>query len=356
MDLPGRITTEGLRDREAEVAQTPWWVEAESRFAETHFRSLVPSLMLGLVSSRLVIGLVGFLSGLLACTILAIVEFGAWALVAPPRARGTEGGDADNAGDTPSDRARPISVVADDGARLAAMWHPAEGTGPTGRTVILLHGFAEPPAGVPAPRVAFLNRRGWNVAAVDLRGYGRSDGPFASFGGREADDVRRWIDGLAEIQGPAHRVEPVLWGRSMGAAIAIRAAAGDGRVGALVLESPMVDLDDAMTVWFRKRRFPFPSLLARLVTRRAGTIAGVSLTRPRPLELAPRVTCPVLIVHGTQDALVTAAEARGLAAAFPSPPEYLEVPAAGHSDAVAVGGESVLERIGNFLFASVPAS
>ena len=57
----------------------------------------------------------------------------------------------------------------------------------------------------------------------------------------------------------------------MGAAIAVRAAAQDSRIQALVLESPMVDLDLAMAAWFRNRRFPCAHLLARLVTRRAAT-------------------------------------------------------------------------------------
>ena len=192
----------------------------------------------------------------MACVLLAIVEYGAWALVAPPRATGEGRRRRKHRASLPTglgrSRSRPTT------AKLAGVWYPAEGAGPTGRTVILLHGFAEPPGSVQAPRAAFLNRQGWNAAAVDLRGYGRSDGPFASFGGREAGDVRRWIDGLAEILGPTHPIEPVVWGRSMGAAIAIRAAAEDQRIKALVLESPMVDLDAAMAVWFRKRRFPSP--------------------------------------------------------------------------------------------------
>ena len=312
----GRIVAARFLDSDQEAAQDPWWAGGGSGFEQVGFLSLGPPLLSGLLSSRLVIGLVGFLAGLTACVILAIVEYGAWALVAPPRAREREG-ETETPGE-PASPARPISVMADDGARLAALWHPAEGAGPTGRTVILLHGFAEPPGSVQAPRGTMLNRKGWNLAAVDLRGYGRSDGPFASFGGREAGDVRRWIDGLAELLGPAHPIAPVLWGRSMGAAIAIRAAAEDQRIKALVLESPMVDLDAAMAVWFRKRRFPFPSLLARLVTRRAGRIAGVSLTRPGPLDLAPLVRCPVLIVHGAEDTLVTADEADVSRSHFPA--------------------------------------
>jgi alpha-beta hydrolase superfamily lysophospholipase len=131
----------------------------------------------------------------------------------------------------------------------------------------------------------------------------------------------------------------------MGAAIALRAAAEDSRIKALILESPMVDLDEALAVWFRRRHIPFPRCLARLVTRRAGKLAGVSLTRPRPLDLAPRVSCPVLILHGTNDSLVTGAEARRLAGAFPSPPGFIEVPGAGHGDVVTIGGDPLLEQV-----------
>ena len=141
---------------------------------------------------------------------------------------------------------------------------------------------------------------------------------------------------------------PVLWGRSMGAAIAVRAAAADPRIRALILESPMIDLDLAMASWFRNHRFPCADLLAQLVTR-AGRLAGVSLTRPRPIEVAPRVHCPVLIVHGSDDTLVTSREVQQLAAAFPNPPNRIEVPGAGHADVVAIGGDALLERIIQFL-------
>ncbi len=299
---------------------------------------------------RIIIGLSGFLLGLFGCALLAIIEFGAWALILPPRVQRED--DPNEPPETPDagagDRAVAISTVASDGARLAGLWHPANSDEQTGRIALLLHGFAEAADALQAQRVDALNRDGWNVAALDLRGYGRSDGPFASFGGREAGDTRTWLDTLTDRVGPK-RLEPVLWGRSMGAAIALRAAAEDPRIKALVLESPMIDLDEAMAVWFRKRRFPFPLLLARLVTRRASKIAGVSLTRPQPLELAPRVRCPVLIVHGSADNLVTSEQARRLAGALPTPPRFIEVPEAGHTDVVAIGGEALLAQMTMFL-------
>jgi alpha-beta hydrolase superfamily lysophospholipase len=304
-------------------------------------------------AGRLVIGLAGFLLGIIACALLAIVEYGAWALIVPPRPRlATEAlsereREGDVAGD-PLNRPRPISALTDDGVKLAGTWHSAA-RGDTGRTALLLHGFAEASSGVQAQRLAVLRQGGWNVAALDFRGYGRSGGTFASFGGREAGDVRIWLDTLAAGPGQARPLLPILWGRSMGAAIAVRAAAEDSRIQALVLESPMVDLDLAMAAWFRNRRFPCAHLLARLVTRRAGRLAGVSLTRPRPLDLAPRVHCPVLIVHGSNDSLVTSREARRFAAALPNPPGFIEVPGAGHADVVSIGGDALLERILQFL-------
>ena len=313
-------------------------------------QAAVVLLAIPVAGGGFVIGLVGFLLGVLLFALLAVIEYSTWAMVAPPGPRrGDEdaGGSPRTAEDDP-DRAEPISAVARDGVRLAGRWHPAEGQA-TGRTVLLLHGFAEASADLQALRVKALNQRGWNAAALDLRAYGNSEGHFASFGGREADDVTAWLDNLAQRVDPAHPLLPVLWGRSMGAAIATRAAAIDSHVRALILESPMVDLDEAMTVLFRRRRIPLPRLLAGLATRRAGKLAGVSLTRPRPIELAPQVRCPAMILHGSDDTLIPRHDVQCLAAAFPTTPRFIEIPGAGHADVISVGGDGLLEQIICFL-------
>jgi alpha-beta hydrolase superfamily lysophospholipase len=197
-----------------------------------------------------------------------------------------------------------------------------------------------------------LNRHGWNVAVLDSRGYGQSDGPYGTFGGLEASDIRAWLDLLAERLArvdPRLRFQPVLWGRSMGAGIAVRTAAAEPRLYALVLESPMVDLEASMTVVLRRRRIPLPSFMARLVTRRAGKLAGVPIHRPRPIDSAAEVACPTLIVHGSNDTVVAIDEARRLADAFPAQPHWIEVSDARHTDVVDKGGEQLLDQIAAFL-------
>ena len=300
-------------------------------------------------TTRLVVGLAGFALGLIIWALLLIVEYGAWVLVVPPRKRARDEEFAENSRDHPFE---PLEIRAVDGAKLAGRWYLAPGPDATGRTVLLLHGFADDSSAWEASRAALLNRRGWNVAALHSRGYGHSEGPHASFGGREAADVSTWIDALADrvaALDPTSPFQPILWGRSMGAAIAVRNAAQDDRPTALVLESPMVDLNASVEAILRSRRLPFARLLARLITGRANKLAGVPLNRPRPIDLAPRVASATLVMHGTHDTLVPIDDARRLADAFASPPRWLDVPGAGHINVFAVGGDELLERISAFL-------
>ena len=251
-----------------------------------------------------------------------------------------------------------IVARASDGSRLVARWFPAPGPGATGRTVLLLHGFAETSRALEASRAGALNRFGWNVAALDSRGHGQSEGHFSTFGGLEAQDIQAWLDELADRlarTAGAPPFQPVLWGRSMGAAIALRAAALDSRSLALVLEAPMVDLVASTVAVLRRRRLPFARILARQVVRRAGRLAGMPIDRPSPLQTAPGVRCPTAMIHGTDDSIVPIQEARRLASAFSPPPCWFEIAGAKHIDVVDVGGQPLLEQVAAVLDQAVDA-
>jgi len=47
-------------------------------------------------------------------------------------------------------------------------------------------------------------------------------------------------------------------------------------------------------------------------------------------SLAPKVTCPTVIFHGTEDDLISAKHAEELSQCFPSPAEVVMVPGADH--------------------------
>ena len=300
--------------------------------------------------------LTGFVVGALACLFLAVIEIGAWALVMPYRSVATSAVFPPGGGAL-ADDVDSIVARASDGSRLVARWFPA-GPFATGRTVLLLHGFAETSRALEASRAAALNRFGWNVAALDSRGHGQSEGHYSTFGGLEAQDIQAWLDELAgrlARTAAAPPFQPVLWGRSMGAAIALRAAALDSRTLALVLEAPMVDLVASTVVVLRRRRLPFPKILARRVVRRASRLAGMPIDRPSPVETAPLVRCPTVMIHGTDDSIVPIQEARRLAGAFPRPPCWFEIKGAKHIDVVDVGGQALLEQVAAVLEKAVGA-
>jgi competence protein ComEC len=346
----GFVEPIGDQDRNAVYPRTtrPEWSSITPRLAPT---TVVGDRRRPSAASFLVGGM-GFILGAIACLVLAVIEFGAWVLVAPPRSMNVDDEEVDDSTRSAQAWAEPIEIRAADGARLVGRWLPAPAAIVTGRTALLLHGFAEASSVLEARRAVALNRRGWNVAVLDSRGYGQSGGAFGTFGGLEAGDIRLWLDSFHDRiarTGLATPLRPVLWGRSMGAAIALRAAAENHRLVALVLESPMVDLETSMAIVLGRRRLPCAKLLARLITCRASKLASVPIHRPRPIDSAPNVTCPTLIVHGTNDTLVSIEQARRLAQAFATEPHWIEVPDARHTDVIDKGGEPLLDRIAGFL-------
>jgi pimeloyl-ACP methyl ester carboxylesterase len=288
----------------------------------------------------------GVLLGIWLGLAMAVVSFGAWSLVLPGRG-------LVQAGPFPEPW-RFTSIVTGDGLRLGAWRRDAEGIGPAspGRLAVVIHGLAEASPSMRG-RAEALHREGWSVLVPDLRSFGRSEGDCGCFGAREAGDVRAWLDALLADR-PGATV--VAWGRSMGAAVALRAAVEDDRIGALILEAPYSDLRRALAA--RLARLPIPGVepLAGLVLSRASGIAGVPLDRPRPTDLARRASVPVLILRGGRDRIAPMAEVGLLYYAFPRGrrPEVEAVPDAGHADVFERGGPGLAARINDFLDRAVP--
>lgn len=308
------------------------YLDANALVAATDWIGLPHSL------SGWIAGLTFMLAGLALAIGFAVVEWGAWALVAP----GRRGASATASGFDALWSTRTIQ--ASDGARLVARFRAAQD--PQAGVAILCHGFGEDSTAM-LDRANFLLARGWSVLVTELRGRGQSGGAFCTFGPLEADDLRAWIDNLrkSNAAGPY-----VVWGRSMGAAIALRTAACDPRIAASILEAPYASLRSAVAGGLRRKRLP--GFLARPLIARAGRIAGTPLDRPDPLSLAPRVAAGVLILIGMRDRVAPSAEAERLANAFPATPRLLRIANAGHQDVFECCDDSELGQISDFLAAA----
>src|SRR6185369_1533173 len=122
--------------------------------------------------------------------------------------------------------ATPVETVDFDGAgvRLKGWWFHATGT--RRGTVIVMHGVADNRGSTVGMAEHFLVK-GYDVVAYDSRAHGESGGEACTYGYYEKQDLRRVMDRVAG--------EPfVLIGTSLGAAVALQAAAEDSRIAVIV--------------------------------------------------------------------------------------------------------------------------
>ncbi len=187
--------------------------------------------------------------------------------------------------------------------RLAAWWVPS--ATPSAATAVVLHGYADAKVGGIAWAPP-LHELGLNVLAVDLRAHGESDGSMCTGGSAEADDVNQVVDQLLARRADACR-QVVLFGASLGAAVAAAVAGGRGDVAAVVLESPFASYRRAVRAHARLVGLPNGPLLHAAVAV-AEAACGVRFDAARPVDRIPRIACPVLVVLGDGDLLLDATD------------------------------------------------
>lgn len=191
------------------------------------------------------------------------------------------------------------------GAELHALHvrHPA----PRG-LIFFLHGNAGNVA-TWSSNLAYYRQVNYDLLLLDYRGYGKSGGHIESEAQLHADVRAAW-----ERIAPAYAGRPVVvYGRSLGSGLAValaRAVSPD----LLVLVSPY-----ASVVELARREYPY--------------VPAWILKYPLDSEaVIGEVKSPILIAHGTADALIPLEQARRLAAKARAPTQLLAVEGAGHND------------------------
>ncbi|MDB5318109.1 MAG: hypothetical protein JWO26_2721 [Rhodospirillales bacterium] len=212
------------------------------------------------------------------------------------------------------------AVTTEDGLRLLTWSMPP--LRPDAPMVLYLHGNGGNLADRQR-RLGHFMALGWGALMVEWRGYGGNPGRPSEAG--LVRDARAALAAL-EAQGYAP-ARIIVWGESLGTAVAIPLAAErPGAVGAVVLELPFTSLPDLAALHFAW--LPAPRLLLR---DRFDSRAAI-----------PRVTAPMLILAGGRDRMTPPAMAETLAAAATAPVETWVAPGAGHEDLALFGGFDVV--------------
>jgi fermentation-respiration switch protein FrsA (DUF1100 family) len=220
-----------------------------------------------------------------------------------------------------------LSLHTADGLDLLAWYSPpSEATRPV---VLFLHGNSGH-IGHRASRLARLAAAGWGALLVEYRGFGGNPGTPSEDG--LALDARAAYAALTGRGIAADRI--VVWGESLGTAVAVRLAE-EAPVAAVLLEAPFTSM-----VEMARMRYPWVPVNA-LLRDRFETSARIAALR-----------VPVLVMQGMRDDVVPPVMGMRLFAAATTPErEFWRAEAAGHNDlaehgAVEAGIDFVTRRLG----------
>jgi alpha-beta hydrolase superfamily lysophospholipase len=174
-------------------------------------------------------------------------------------------------------------------------------------------------------------RAGFNVLLFDYRGRGDSDPWPHSLISREADDL---LAAVAYARGRVAQARVGLVGFSMGAAVAILAAAREPAIAAVVADSSFTAVADVVAHGVRRALGIPPQPLVRAADELLARRHGYRFSQARPIDavaaIAPR---PIMLLHGDADSTVPVEQAHRLYAAAGEPKQLLIAPGAEHCGA-----------------------
>ncbi len=202
-------------------------------------------------------------------------------------------------------QAEEVHLAAADGAKLIA-WHvPARAQKPV---VLYFQGNAGA-LDLRVGRFAWLIADGTGLVALNYRGYGGSSGSPS-----EAGLIR---DAIAAYEFAAARCAPgriVLWGESLGTAVAV-ALAATHEVGGLILDAPFTSAADVGAA-------AYPFVPVRWLIKDAWR---------SDLRIG-KAKAPILILHGERDGVVPIRFGERLFALAPEPKRMARFPLGTHVD------------------------
>jgi fermentation-respiration switch protein FrsA (DUF1100 family) len=214
------------------------------------------------------------------------------------------------------------------GDRLAGWWVPSKI--PNAPTLLYLHGNAGNMS-ANADQVQRLAGTGLNIFIFDYRGYGESTGGPPRERLVYQDAERAWTYLVRE-----RRIEPshvVIYGHSMGGAVAIDLASRHPDAGGLITESTFPSVVDAadgtVFAWLPLRV---------IVTERFDAASRIHFIR-----------VPKLILHGDADRMIPVRLARRLYDAAADPKQLAVIAGGGHEDSAEINAAAYFAAVNGFL-------
>jgi len=172
-------------------------------------------------------------------------------------------------------------------------------------------------------RMQALVEAGHGAVVMNYRGAGGMPGRPSE--AAIAADALSVYDRLPEISGLRAGEAPVLYGASLGAAVAVRVAA-ERPAAAVILAAPFARLCETA-------EHHYPVVPACLI---------LSDERWDSLDRIARIDAPLLVLHGARDRVIPLAHGDRLLAAAEEPKRLVVFPDAGHDDLIRHGAADAI--------------
>lgn len=197
--------------------------------------------------------------------------------------------------------------------------------------ILFLHGNGSN-LGDMVSRAQQFNKWGYSTLLIDYRGYGRSSGPFPSEQRVYEDAELAWRYLTEQQQIPAARI--VVYGHSIGGAIAIHLATQHPEAAALIVEGSFTSMRAMVKYAKSLSLIPVNWLLTQKFD---------SLEKVKSLQV------PLLLIHGTTDEVVPPAMSQTLYEAAQPDKTRVLIAGAGHSGLPAVDRELYASTVRGFV-------
>jgi uncharacterized protein len=199
-------------------------------------------------------------------------------------------------------------------------------------------------------RVQALRQLGCSVLMIDYRGFGPStpgwpdDWPSEVTLYEDAEAAWRYLVQVRKIQ-PANIV---IYGESMGGAVAIDLASRHPEAGGLIAQSTFTTMAEAVG---QSAKGTWTAQLVNWVP-----VDGILNQEFRSIDKIKSLQLPLLLIHGTADPVVPHTMSEALFAAAPEPKLLQLVPGGTHSTIYRSGSNSYVAAIDRFLTSLPPSA
>lgn len=222
---------------------------------------------------------------------------------------------------------------------------------PNGDAVLLLHGLGDNRIGMTG-YAQLLVAHGFTVLLPDARAHGTSEGPLATFGLLERNDIHQWFDFL-NVEDRPHCIFAL--GESMGAAQLLQSLDTRPHFCAVVAESPFANFReiayDRMGQPFHLGPWVGRTMLLPLVEvafLRARWKYNLNMQQISPENSAAATTVPILLIHGQIDSNIPVRHSQRIHARAPNT-QLWEVPEADHCGAISTAPQEFQRRLFGWL-------